>query len=74
MPDRLDICGRACTTRFSTLLISFQCAHRRAICMMLSKISHLHNFITNLCRQQAEVVEIMTIKMFATQDKAMPST
>jgi hypothetical protein len=35
---------------------------------------YIYDYITELCRQQAEVIKIMIIKMFATLDKARPDT
>jgi hypothetical protein len=35
---------------------------------------YVYDFITKLCRQQAESSKIMKMKMFATLDKAKPDT
>ena len=58
--------------RRSALLASFQGAHGTARCMWLSKFG-TRVLITKLYRQKALVYEIMTMKMFATLDKAKPN-
>jgi hypothetical protein len=36
------------------------------------KIPYVYDYITKLCRQQAEVIKITIMRMFATLDKAKP--
>jgi hypothetical protein len=38
------------------------------------QIPYVYDYITKSCRQQAEVIQIMKMKMFATLDKAKPNT
>jgi hypothetical protein len=38
------------------------------------KLPHLYDYITKLCRQQAEVIQNHDNKKFATLDKARPET
>jgi hypothetical protein len=45
----------ACETRFSAPLEIFQGAHRPAICTSLSTF-HMYDYVTKLCRQQAELL------------------
>jgi hypothetical protein len=41
---------------------------------MAFNILYVYDYITKLCRQQAEVILIMIMKMFATLDRAKPDT
>jgi hypothetical protein len=41
---------------------------------MAFKLPYIYDHITKLCRQQAEVIQIMRMKMFATLDKVNPDT
>jgi hypothetical protein len=40
---------------------------------MAFKIPYVYDFIIKLCRQQAEVIQNMIMKMFATLDKGKPN-
>jgi hypothetical protein len=41
---------------------------------MAFKLLYIYDYITKLCRQQAEVIKIMKMQMFATLDKANRDT
>jgi hypothetical protein len=50
----------------------FQGAHRSAICTQDFNLPYIYDYITKLCRQQAEVYKIMKMNMFAVWDKMKP--